>query len=246
MTVANIFRVFWIMKIKNFMRLGVLALGLIFFGTSTTVFASEDLDYTSTIKENYQDVEVQNRLIQKVKNGELLDSNDPYKKHLGLIEIIDPYTQITTYPDGSKKTVTIDFSEATFYDEGGNIIENVDNSQITPFGVIGGNWNTGSGYACVRGATVSDLTWDVKILFKADFCNNQGTYDNINRIYAIDIKAHDWSILDSGTFRETETFQYSAYGGVKAQIRPSKDSKLYTEYVYLRVGNDKYWVDSSL
>lgn len=239
------------MRIKKIICLGVLVLGLAFVGTPTTTFASEDLDSTRIIKdirENYQNVEVQNRLIEKVKNGELLDSINPDKKQLGITKVIDPYTQVTAYPDGSEEEIVIDFSEATFYDENGNVIENVDNDQITPYysDIEGGSWNSGSGYSCVTGAKVSAYNLQLTMSFKADFCNNKSTYDNISRIYAVDITAPYWEVIDSGVFRSNETFEYSAYGGVKLKYRLKSDGLLFTGHSYLRVGNDTYWVDTSI
>ncbi len=86
----------------------------------------------------------------------------------------------------------------------------------------------------------------VDMRFKADFCTMQGSYDEISRVYQTSVDAYDWSFLDQGVFRAKETLEYSAYGGIKAQIRYKADGNLHTDYVYLRVRNDTYWVESSL
>lgn len=51
---------------------------------------------------------------------------------------------------------------------------------------------------------------------------------------------------NQGVFRDTETLDYSAYGGIKNRKYMKKDGNTRTDYVYLRVKDDTYWVDSSL
>ena len=240
------------LKMKKHVFSGMLALGLTFVGLTTSSFAAEQLDPLSieSIKEVHPDVEVQNQLIEKLENGEMLDSNNPEKKSLGETEYIDAYTTVTTFPDGSRIIQGVDFSEATFYDEEGNEIEkNSDEILVTPLateGVSGGTWTSGSGYSCVTGAKVHEHKYGITIDFKADFCMNHDTYDNLKRVYGVEVVAYDWDILGEGVFRPTETSEYSAYGGVKVKARYSETSDAVTDYLYLRVGDDDYWLDTSL
>ncbi|WP_223555931.1 hypothetical protein [Lysinibacillus sphaericus] len=217
-----------------------LSLGLSFFGMSSSAFASESVDSLSN-----QDLVEQNASFEKEENGLI----NPSKRSLGT-EHPTPYSQITTYSDGS--VTGVDFSEATFYDEEGNVIEppiDSDTDLITPLsdGTTGGSWSSGSGYSCVTGVTVyaGRLAPIVDMRFKADFCTYKDSYDKISRVYKESVEAYEWSFLDQGVFRDTETLDYSAYGGIKAQVRHKKDGALRTDYVYLRVKDDSYWVDSS-
>ncbi|MGA3599006.1 hypothetical protein ACPCXA_02750 [Lysinibacillus agricola] len=52
-------------------------------------------------------------------------------------------------------------------------------------------------------------------------------------------------LWNQGVFRDTATLDYSAYGGIKEQVIYEKDGNIHTDYVYLRVKKDTYWVDSS-
>lgn len=60
----------------------------------------------------------------------------------------------------------------------------------------------------------------VDLRFMADFCSHQGAYDELSRVY-------------------------SASGEIKAKVRPKEGANQRTDYVYLRVAKDTYWVDSS-
>ncbi len=230
-----------VLEMKKLLYAAGLSLGLSFFGMSSSAFASESVDSLSN-----QDFVEQNASFEKEENGLI----NPTKRSLGT-EHPTPYSQITTYSDGS--VTGVDFSEATFYDEEGNVIEppiDSDTDLITPFssGSTGGSWSNGSGYSCVSGVTVyaGTLIPSVDMRFKADFCTHQGAYDEITRVYSTSVDAYDWKFLDQGVFRAKETLDYAAYGGIKAQIRYTSDGNLHTDHVYLRVRNDKYWVDSSL
>ncbi|RNC95401.1 hypothetical protein [Lysinibacillus halotolerans] len=127
------------------------ALGLSLAGISSSAFASEGVDSST----NNVLVE-QNALFEKA-NENLLEPKNSVKRSLGT-DHPTPYSQITTYSDGSASGV--DFSEATFYDEAGNVIEppmDSDTDLITPLsdGTSGGTWSSGSGYNCAKGVKVS-------------------------------------------------------------------------------------------
>ncbi|GAB0170004.1 hypothetical protein LSPCS325_34410 [Lysinibacillus sp. CTST325] len=183
--------------------------------------------------------------MEKEENGLI----KPIKRSLGT-EHPTPYSQVTTYSNGS--VTGVDFSEATFYAEEGNVIEppiDSDTNLITPLseGTTGGSWSNSSGYSCVKGVTVyaGTLIPSVNLRFKADFCTHQGAYDEISRVYSTAVSAFEWDYIDTGVFRPKETLEYSAYGGIKAKVRPKEGANLRTDYVYLRVKNDSYSVDSS-
>lgn len=226
---------------KKLIYAASLSLGLSFFGISSSAFASESVDSLSN-----QDVVEENVSLEKEENG-LINPN----KRILSTEHPTPYSQITTYSNGS--VAGVDFSEATFYDEEGNVIEppiDSDTNLITPLseGTTGGTWSNGSGYSCAKGVTVyaGTLIPSVDLRFKADFCSHQGAYDELSRVYSASVSAYEWDFIGTpGVYRAKETLEYSAYGGIKAKVRPKEGANQRTDYVYLRVAKDTYWVDSS-
>lgn len=205
---------------KKFLYTLSLTICLSFLGINSTVFASGNAGNETSVY-----------------------STNPDKQHLSVTEYPTPYTQITTFPDGSK--TVIDFSKATFFDKEGNLIES---DLITPFadGTTGGDWNIGSGYRCVKNIEVyvKSLLKNIDMRFKADFCLNQGGFDEITRVYNERIETYEWEILAKGVFRQKETHEYSAYGGIKVKARYKEGGNQTTAYVYLRVKEDRYWVDA--
>ncbi|MFJ8090832.1 hypothetical protein ACIQ7N_21885 [Lysinibacillus sp. NPDC095746] len=86
----------------------------------------------------------------------------------------------------------------------------------------------------------------VDLRFKADFCSHQGAYDELSRVYSASVSAYEWDFIGTpGVYRAKETLEYSAYGGIKAKVRPKEGANQRTDYVYLRVAKDTYRVDSS-
>lgn len=157
-------------------------------------------------------------------------------------------------------TVTLDFSEAEFYDEDGQIV-NKDAVMETVQPTIqtrgasssGGSWQTGSGYAVCKGMKVKGNAGKIglEINYKVDFQNIQKGYDRLDRVYGATADGlGSWSWMSNGVFRAKETAQYSAYGGVKGQwtVAPGLGlpSGTSTKYLYFRVGNDKFWLDHNL
>ena len=212
------------LEMKKTIYTAVLALCLSLVGISSSAFASEVLD--------------------EPKNSD--------KRVVGT-EHPTPYSQITTYSNGSASEV--DFSEATFYDEAGNVIEPPMDSNtdlVTPLGTgsSDGSWSSGSGYTCVTGVIVK--AWynypKIHMSFKADFCINHGTYayDNISKVYLPDMNVWDWEDLkiQSGSGSK-ETSASPASGGISAKVRRTEDSNSTLERVTLYVQNDRYWVDST-
>ena len=200
-----------------------LALCLSIAGISSSAFASEGLD----------------------------EPKNSVKRSLGT-EHPTPYSQITKYSDGS--VIGVDFSEATFYDEAGNVIEppmDNDTDLVTPLstGTSEGSWSIGSGYACVTKVKV--LAWynypKVEMGFYADFCINYGTYayDSISDVYLPIMSFPQWENLtkEQGT---TETAFSPASGGYSAKVKRTDGGNYTIEYVYLKIQNDRYWIESSI
>ncbi|MQR86516.1 hypothetical protein GFV16_11395 [Bacillus megaterium] len=233
-------------------------------------FATEKTPNEDTIKEikkHYKNSAVQKRLIEKVEKGQTFDSMNPKKQELGIEKEIDENIVETTYPDGSQTVEGIDFSEAKFYNEDGKEIENpyteeqnklsvatiftslkslIEPTKAQAAVISGGTKSSGSGYSCVKGAKVFKEVYSAySATFYANWCNNSGAYDEISRIYGEALKSSgSYSWISKGIFRSKETSSYSAYGGIKFDVKPENRS-MSTEYLYLRVGSDKYWYQSS-
>ena len=199
-----------------------LALCLSLASISSSAFASEGLDVTKN----------------SVK--QILETEHP-----------TPYSQITKYSNGSASGV--DFSKATFYDEAGNVIEppmDSDTDLVTPLaeGTSEGSWSNGSGYSCVKKVKV--LAWyaypKIEMGFYADFCVNSGTttYDTISDVYLPIMNFPNWE-NPTRQLTKTETANSPASGGYSAKVQRSKDSNYTMEHVYLKVGKDKYEVEST-
>jgi hypothetical protein len=233
--------------------------------TEKQVHESKVASQIQKIKEHYKDIDVQTRLINKVKKGEKLDNVDPKKHGLGVAKRLDASRVLITYPDGSETLQGIDFSQAKFYDENGNQVPAPSGFSIAsttqqpmfsansvtrpPVGVSGGTWYVGSGYRAVKGAKVYNYIYpSFECYFYTDFTLLQGGYDSIQRIYGTIINGADsWSYLSGpGIFRQYENASYSAYGGVKFQAKITPDDTTDTYYLYVRVGGDSYWYDSNI
>lgn len=162
-----------------------------------------------------------------------------------------PYSQITTYSNGSASGV--DFSEATFYDEAGNVIEppmDSDTDLVTPLasGTSEGTWSNGSGYSCVKKVKV--LAWyaypSIEMGFYADFCINSGAtaYDTISDVYLPIMSFPNWENL-TRQLTKTETLDSPASGGYSAKVKRTASSNYTLEHVYLKVQKDSYKVETS-
>lgn len=167
------------------------------------------------------------------------------------VEQVDKYTTETTYANGVKQVVGINFDNATFYDENGNKLnynpEQTSKNYVYTKGISGGKKTSGSGYSCVKGATVSNKIVGMYTLeFKADYCNNKNEYDTLNKVYYTFADAgSSASILKDGVMRKKENIEESAYGGIKAMVKASENSKMTTVYLYLRVGKDRAWTSTN-
>lgn len=161
---------------------------------------------------------------------------------------VNPVTSIEI-PDSGVKT-TIDYTDAKFYDNNGVEVDKdtVIGTMVQreKAGTSGGQWSSGSGYSSCIGMKVTGEGHNVLASFKADFENIQGGYDQLNRIYGVNISSiKGYEKISEGVFRAKETGTYSAYGGIKGQA-VSITGGTVTVHMYLRVGKDTYWVDSNL
>ncbi|MFD9626962.1 hypothetical protein [Peribacillus muralis] len=190
------------------------------------------------IEEEQLSEETKQELESKINSGEPLDAEIPSMQEYGETEQYDPYTNVTTYPDGSIAIDAVDYSEAIVTETGEQP------SGIVTYGFTGGTWTSGSGFRSVRGLKVSKTVIGAfSVKYKVDLQTIQGGYDKLTRVYEVSPSAYWWKIETQGIFRGTETSEYSAYGGVRFQYRSSENSKLKVGRVYTRVGNDKYWLD---
>lgn len=265
-------------KVSRVSSIALLSL-VVLFSSSNQSFASEKVEPVNeqpltinekieSVEEFYKDdIQLQNKLIKKIKNDEEVDSERPNKKSLGEVVKLDENNIKVLYPDGSYELQGIDFSDSQVYDEDGNLLggynevfpngrTDLDNNlnllnpsnnfEIAPLSIEGGTQTSGSGYVTVKGAQVYHKDMQLTVKFKADYSFTIGGYDILERVYAVDITAWDWNILSEGVFRSKETSTYSAYGGVKFQLRRSETSSLQTAWLYIRVGKDKVWEEKDV
>lgn len=170
------------------------------------------------------------------------------------------YNREGTADPETTTVVRIDFTDAEFYDESGNLVDKesvmetiVPAPSVRSAGTSGGTWQTGSGYAVCKGMTVTGQAGKVglTVKYKVDFQNNQGVYDRLDRVYGATADGlGTWTWLSNGVLRANETAGYSAYGGVKGQWTVTPGLGLppgtSTKYLYFRVGNDTFWLDHNL
>ncbi|MBG9692714.1 hypothetical protein V4V34_07115 [Lysinibacillus sphaericus] len=137
----------------------------------------EALDYmTSFLNKYHVDNETQRDLLEKVSNGELLDSNlnkEPINTYT--VESNNVTENVAVFEDGSIAVTSVDLSEAT--------IEEVPNTEknsamISPFSISGGSITSGSGYTNYKNAYINQSTLTIAAAFYADFTvvNGVGSY----------------------------------------------------------------------
>lgn len=160
---------------------------------------------------------------------------------------------------GDLESIRVDFTDATFYDENGielnkdiiieNISKEIEESKNPIIGIStwreGGSWTSGSGYSSCKGTAIHGFYSGFELVFKADYTNLQGNYDQIDRIYNVNwAELGNFSLISQGIFRAKEQSGYSPYGGVKGGWNLGNVSK--SLYLYFRVGNDTAWIDSNM
>ena len=170
------------------------------------------------------------------------------------------------FPHTESLEATIDFSDATIYDENGEVLEGetilarttnsveFSKNNVSLFGIGGGSWSSGSGHRLVKGAKVSAKTTDgsnLTVSFSCDFTLVQSGYDTLDRVYGIQANGKgSISYINTGVMRSKETVSYSAYGGVRLQHDYAgyggNDPRTSTYWLYIRVGGDRYWADTNL
>lgn len=131
--------------------------------------SNEDIEELKTFLSCYgvDDLTIVN-LINKLQNGELLDSINPEKQHLGIVEKIGNEREKVTYPDGSI------------------VIKGIDNIQNRA--ISGGTVSSGTGYSSRIGARIYHNAGLINCEFYADYTNVQGGYDIIEKVYRYDIR----------------------------------------------------------
>lgn len=156
--------------------------------------------------------------------------------------------------DASDKSVvlTMDLSDAIFYDDDNNVVNKdtvmrtiVPAQEIKGASTSGGSWQSGSGYAVCKGMRVSASALGVvNAYYNVDFTHVQSGADHLDRVYGAGVTGvGNWTWLNNGIMRRTESGSLSAYGGIKGQW--SGLGATHTSYCWFRVGGDKYWLDSN-
>lgn len=171
-------------------------------------------------------IDVQEKLIKKLKNGELIDSINPEMKDKAIVEekvekdkndnIIKWETK-KTYPDGSVSVQT-----------------------VTPVWIYKGTGYTSFQYALVE---ENSVVWDAS--FRADFTLVNGGYDYISRVYEslIQINFGTYNLQYFGVDKPSETYSHPANARQQFDYTVLNGAVTHTVIVYLVVGNDYYYSD---
>lgn len=233
----------------------VLSVGLLFPLSSNVLAEPSNELSTAASLENFQaitqsfdqngiDEATQEKLIEKVKNGELLDSLNPqkasegitttdYEKSVAGSEPLEGYTSKTVFPDGSFITMKVTPTKVTPYDE--------ENDGITPQDVTPGSGSVcGSGYCNIVDAKVSYDTGVIYAEFLANYTIANGGYDSITKVYQPKVKIWlgSYSNLQKPVIdRGTETYYQSAKASMTwTYISPTGTAQ---QFLILNVQNDK-------
>lgn len=171
--------------------------------------------------------EVQNYLIEKIKNGEIWDSLSGEYINLEPQEVIkkeNNYYSKTTYPDGSIKVTNIDISEI---------------SDITKCGrsVTGGTWHSGSYWWEVTGALVKENYMVFTASFRADYSGNAYNPSSIDRVYEYNIATVAASYANPRLVisRKQATSSTPARAYLSFDVTLYNSAGGFTQYVYLYV-----------
>ncbi|MEA0552438.1 hypothetical protein U1P98_18985 [Lysinibacillus irui] len=173
------------------------------------------------LRENYISLGIDEvtgeKLIQKVLNGELLDSQNPEKikeKEHELVLLPDGETNIIVFDDGSR--IALQMEE-----------ENL----ITPYGYsevpVSNSCSSGSGYnTCTVTVKYNDLIWTIS--YKTTVTRVQGGQTTITdpRDLYVDMVLYDWLTLDRKATNPTATSSKPARTAWK--FKASHKTGLYT------------------
>lgn len=170
------------------------------------------------------DQDQQNKLLNKLKNGEIWDSINHDKKMKSLLQPKEKEFQFTeedgsltigtmfTYPDGS----------------------------VTITSISGGTSSCGTGYCNYKGRKILETDFTQSGEFKANYTIVQDDDDYISKVYDYLIVSGQDNYSDAVLKIEDKYEAYSdpAYAYLRWQASG------YTHYVKLYVGNDKAWSTS--
>lgn len=163
------------------------------------------------------------------------DSMDPIDNKLSLVneEVRSPDEFVQTYQhdDGYLIEYSIDTSEAQFFDENGNELEEKPEFTEAPANnsrsLSGGSWQTGSGYSVCTGMKVSSSIFNAYASsFKVNFELNQSSrHGKINSVYGTEIKtygyySYSWTAYTQ-IFRARSTANARAYAGHRINLSNS-------------------------
>src|SRR5690606_2591573 len=133
----------------------------------------------SILKDGHVDIDTADYLVQKLRDGRLLDSFILDEKDAVKVESIDTEKGkmvIHRIADGSYKKQTIEDKKTN---------DLLDSGLITPMSVSGGSCSSGSGWSTCKGVTVKYVNTGVwKLSFQADYTLLAGANnDQIDRVY---------------------------------------------------------------
>lgn len=208
---------------------------------SNTFYSNIDLE---EVKNNLTslgiDEETQNKLINKLINGEVWDSLNPkclekVPKSFFNISFDNPINRYE-FPDGSVIEVGIKFPE-------GFELDNIERAGS----ISGGTSSSGTGYSSIKGAEIYRYAGMYSLGFYADFTLVNGGYDYISNVYS------PWTKSAASNITYPELLIYSKNesisGPARAELRAQVDYLgivgSETVWVTLNVGNNQAWVTSS-
>lgn len=181
----------------------------------------------------------QNELIEKINNGQILDSMKEGAEAVSVYKInnSDVVETVAVYPDGSISVTGIEPNNDEFREH----------DNITPFAIEGGSIISGSGYTGYKDRRVYHNTGIINAQFQADYTIVNGGNDFISNVYdeKIMVFLGNHSNTNLKIVRRTETLDNPA------QAKLSFDLKYYTGafsgnvFLQLFVGNNRAYTKHS-
>lgn len=213
-------------------------------GLDSQSFPKVQLDDTELkeVQANMNDLGIsadkQKDLIEKVKQGELLDAWNPEKKPVS-VSVKNPTTGATI---SSKDTTNADYLTEGYeviktFDDGSVSIQSV---EVVPgFGCTGNGW-----YTACKFMKVSYTDTLVSADFYADFELVNGGYDQITKVYPNDVRITTGGGLPSDVVNTVDRRYETAGQPARALLRFQKNTSDWYSTTYilnLFVGMDRYW-----